>query len=525
MMRRKRMPRLVLSAALIVMVPAMASAQPAPPFRAPPFHLIDATIGGIHAAMRSGQLTCTQLVQGYLNRIAAYDQAGPKLGAIQTVNPNALALAAKLDAVFQASGPVGPLHCIPVVVKDEVETNFMPTTYGSAIFKHFTPPLNATIVDRLQAAGAIILAKANLGEVAVGYEGTAFGTCRNAYDPARDPGGSSCGTGVAVAANFGTVGIGEDTGGSIRGPATNESLVGLRPTLPLVSRFGLLPSTPTRDTLGPMTRSVRDAAIVLDVIAGYDPSDPVTAQSYGRKPASYTSFLERNGLRGMRLGVIRDAVGRDADPTSADYREIQGILTEATRDLRGRGAEVVDPIRIPRLKELLDQSGQGLGETEEAVNAYLAQYPGAPVHTYKEIVDSPLLLPARHDDMAKAIGHTTGELSYLKEQQAREVLRTTVLKVMADNRLDALVYAPAGREPALIPATTTPGSIRRFAALLAYPALGVPAGYNSRGLPIGIEFLGRPYSEGTLLKAAYDYERTTRHRHPPSTVPALPGEP
>ena len=338
-------------------------------------------------------------------------------------------------------------------------------------------------------------------------------------------GGSSCGTAVGVTADFAPNGIGEDRGGSIRGPASNESLVGLRPTLPLVSRFGLLPSTPTRDTLGPMTRTVRDAAIMLDVIAGYDPADPVTAQSYGLKPASYTRVLERNGLRGMRFGVIRTAVGRDADPNAADHKEIEAILTEATRDLRSRGAEIVDPIVIPRLVELLNQSGNGTAETEEAVNSYLTQYPQAPVHTLKEIVDSPLLLAARHDDLARRLGHSTGELSYLKEQQARETLQTIVLKVMADNRLDAFFYAPAEREPAPIPATTTPGSIRRFAASLAYPALGVAAGYTSHGLPIGIEFLGRPYSEGTLFKAAYDYERTTRHRHPPSTVPALSAEP
>jgi amidase len=515
--------RIVLGPAILGVMPLLTLAQPAPP--RPPFHLLGATIDGIHAAMTSGQLTCTRLVQAYLDRIAAYDQAGPRLNAIQNINPNAMALASKLDAVYRTSGPVGPLHCIPVLVKDEVETSFMPTTYGSAIFKHFTPPLNATIVDRLQAAGAIILAKANMGEYAVGYAGTAFGDCHNAYDTTRDPGGSSCGTAVGVTANFATIGIGEDTGGSIRGPASNESLVGLRPTLPLVSRFGLLPSTPTRDTLGPMTRTVRDAAIMLDVISGYDPADPVTAQSYGLKPPSYTRFLERNGLRGMRFGVIRTAVGRDADPNAADHKEIEAILTEATRDLRSRGAEIVDPIVIPGLVELLNQSGNGTAETEEAINSYLAQYPQAPAHTLKEIVDSPLLLAARHDDLARRLGHSTGELSYLKEQQARETLRTIVLKVMADNRLDAFVYAPAEREPAPIPATTTPGSIRRFAASLAYPALGVPAGYTSHGLPIGIEFLGRPYSEGKLFKAAYDYERTTRHRHPPSTVPALSAEP
>jgi hypothetical protein len=185
---------------------AQGAATPqAAPRPAAPFQVLEATIDGIHRAMRAQQLSCTQLVQAYLDRIAAYDQAGPKLNAIQTVNPNALALAARLDAAFRTTGPVGPLHCIPVLIKDEIETSFMPTTYGSAIFKHFTPPQNATIVDRLQSAGAIVLAKVNLGEFAVGYAGTAFGDCHNAYDIARDPGGSSCGTAVGVAANFATI--------------------------------------------------------------------------------------------------------------------------------------------------------------------------------------------------------------------------------------------------------------------------------------------------------------------------------
>ena len=240
----------------------------------------------------------------------------------------------------------------------------MPTTYGSArnLQWHLRSPQNATIVDRLQAAGAIILAKANMGEYAVGYAGTAFGDCHNAYDTTRDPGGSSCGTAVGVTADLAaaTRDSGRMRACSIRRHLHRiESLVGLRPTLPLVSRFGLLPSTPTRDTLGPMTRTVRDAAIMLDVIAGYDPADPVTAQSYGLNPPSYTRFLERNGLRGMRLGVIRTAVGRDADPNAADHKEIEAILTEATRDLRSRGAEIVDPIVIPGLVELLYRAAYG----------------------------------------------------------------------------------------------------------------------------------------------------------------------
>src|SRR5258707_777885 len=276
-----------------------ASAQPR-------FQLLEATIDGIHAELRAGRLSCTRLVQAYLDRIKAYDQAGPVLNAVQNVNPGALKAAAELDAKLQASGALaGPLHCVPVLVKDQFDTNFMPTTYGSALFKTFVPERNATVIERLQAAGAIILAKTNMGEFAFAYSGSAFGDCHNAYDPGRSPSGSSCGTGAGIAANFGAIGLGEDTGGSVRGPAAHNNLVGLRPTLQLVSRAGMLPATPTRDTLGPITRTVRDAAIMLDVIAGYDPKDPITARSYGEVPEDYTKFLVPNGLKGLRIGVIR----------------------------------------------------------------------------------------------------------------------------------------------------------------------------------------------------------------------------
>jgi Asp-tRNA(Asn)/Glu-tRNA(Gln) amidotransferase A subunit family amidase len=491
----------------------------------PAFHLVEATVDGIHAAMSAGQLTCTQLVQGYLNRIAAYDQNGPKLNAIQNVNPNALKEAAELDATFKASGFVGPLHCIPVLVKDEVETSFMPTTYGSALFKNFTPQRNATVVDRLLAAGAIILAKTNLGEFAAAYSGSAFGDCHNAYDPTRSPSGSSCGSGIGLAANFAPLAIGEDTAGSIRGPASHASLVALRPTLPLVSRFGLLPSAPTRDTLGPMARTVRDTAIMLDAIAGYDPKDPVTAQSYGMVPKTYTSFLEPNGLSGMRFGVIRETMARDTDTSAPDYREIRAALDQAVRDMRSRGAELVDPIVIPRLRELIETSTVGTTyESEPAINAYFAQHPNAPVHTLKEIVDSGVVVQPRSSNLGRSIGHSTAEAGYLQELQAREALRTIVLQVMADNRLDALVYMTYDHAPAVVPVETH-GNNRLLAAILAYPALAVPAGFLSDGLPVGVEFLGRPFSDGVLLTAGYDYEQTTRHRHPPATTPALPNEP
>src|SRR5262249_52385300 len=242
-----------------------------------PFRLLEASIDDVRGALISKRVTCHALVDLYLKRIDAYNKSGPALNAVQTVNPRALQEADGLDAALATSGPVGPLHCVPTLVKDQVETRDMPTTYGSAVFKDFTPDRDATIVTKLRKAGAIVVAKTTMGEYAAGFLGSAFGVVRNAYDPSRSASGSSGGTGSAVTANFGTIGIGEDTGGSIRGPAAVNSLVGLRPTLPLVSRFGMLPARPTTDTLGPITRTVRDAAILLDVIAGYDPNDPVTA--------------------------------------------------------------------------------------------------------------------------------------------------------------------------------------------------------------------------------------------------------
>ena len=513
------MTRLAIACLVAALAVTAAPAQPR-------FRLIEATIDGIHAEMRASRLSCTQLVQAYIDRIKAYDQAGPKLNAIQNVNPQALKQAAELDAGLKASGALaGPLHCIPVLIKDQFDTNFMPTTYGSALFKTFVPERNAAVVDRLQAAGAIILAKTNMGEFALAYSGSAFGDCHNAYDPSRSPSGSSCGTGAGIAANFGAVGIGEDTGGSVRGPAAHNNLVGLRPTLQLVSRAGMFPVTPTRDTLGPITRTVRDAAILMDVIVGYDSRDPITAWSYGNIPETYTSFLVSNGLKGMRIGVIRVPTDSSTDTTTPDYRETQAAITRAVADLRSRGAEVIDPIEIPNLKDLV--TGAGGGETyepEAAINGFLAQHPNALVRTFRELAESPVVNARRREAFQKGVGHTTRELGFLDEALARDELRTAVLRVMADNRIDVLFHATYDHAPSVVP-KSTPGTNRRLAASLSFPAISVPGGFFADGLPIGLEFLGRPFAEGVLIKAAYDYEQATRHRRPPATVPALTGEP
>ena len=383
------------------------------------FDTVNATITSVHAAFKSGKLTCRALVQQYLDRIAAYDKAGPALNAVQNLNPRALAEADSLDAVLKAKKPMGALHCVPVLLKDQVETRDMPTTYGSALFTDFTPLRDATIVTRMKGAGAIILAKTTMGEYASRYVGSGSGIIRNAYDPLRNPSGSSGDTGSGVAASFGLVGIGEDTGGSIRGPAAVSSLVGLRPTLPLVSRFGMLPANPTQDTMGPMTRTVADAAALLDVIAGYDPKDPVTAYAVGNIPKSYATALRADALQGARIGVLRspsrdttrrdstqrDSTQRDStqrDSTQRDslvgYQQVRTVIDAAIEQLKALGASVVDSVSLPR-RDLGTAMGNDY-ETEQATDAYFRDHPNAPVKTLKEILLSGKVNPWRARDDA-----------------------------------------------------------------------------------------------------------------------------
>jgi amidase len=526
--------------------PATAAAQQ--------FDVMEATIPSVHAAMERNRLTCRQLVQAYLDRIAAYDKQGPTLNAIQTVNPRALAEADSLDAVWRATKGKsrGRLHCVPVLLKDQIETKDMPTTYGSALFKDFIPARDATVVQRLEGAGAIIIAKTTMGEFASRYLSSAAGIIRNAYDPTRNPSGSSGGSGAGVAANFGLVGIGEDTGGSIRGPAAVHSLVGLRPTLPLVSRHGMLPANPTQDTMGPMTRTVADAARVLDVIAGYDANDPVTAYAVGEVPPTYTDALKTTALKGARIGVLRfrrdsartdSAARRDSSArpdtaaarrdslnrvTLAEIAKVKPLFERAITDLRTQGAVVVDSLQVPVIP------GRRVSndfETEEATDRYLAQHPKAPYKTLKEILLAGGVNATRARALIDYIGRSTNEADYGAVMRYREALRIALLKLMADHRLDALVYATYDAPPSVIPADvlTNPrtvdgysrGDNRGLSPNLAWPAITVPMGLTNEGLPAGLELLGRPFSEPQLLGFAYAYEQGTKLRRPPPTTPPL----
>jgi amidase len=554
-MRTVTSPTLLLLAAAALVAAAPAHAQQ--------FDVMEATIASTHDALRARRTTCRAIVQQYLDRVAAYDKQGPALNTVQSLNPRALAEADSLDAAQRGGRAMGALHCVPVLLKDQIETNDMPTTYGSALFKDFTPKRDATAVQRLEAAGAIILAKTTMGEFASRYVGSAFGIVRNAYDPTRNPSGSSGGSGSAAAANFGLVAIGEDTGGSIRGPAAVNSLVGLRPTLPLVSRHGMLPANPTQDTMGPMTRTVADAARVMDVIAGYDPNDPVTAESVGRMPASYTTALKADALRGVRIGVLRSnrqppregaggpgagaatpgaagaltATQRDsaaavrdsvARVNAAEFAKAMPILDRAIGELKALGAVVVDSFTIPTLGQRREGNDY---ETEEATNAYLAQHPNSPVRTLSEILLSGQVNPWRARSMVGYLGKTTNDPGYLQVMKQRADLRVAVLKAMADAKLDAIIYLTYDAPPSPIAADvlTNPrpsdgygrGDNRGLSPTLAWPALTVPAGFSTDSLPVGLEFMGRPFSDAQLLAYGYAYEQATKHRRPPRTTPPI----
>jgi amidase len=500
---------------------------------AAPFQIMEATIDDIHAAFKSGRLTARGLAQLYLDRIAAYDKRGPSINSIITLNDHALEDADQLDAAYGASGLIGPLHGIPVVVKDEIDTAGMPTTLGTQVFKDYRPSRDAFTIDKLRKAGAIILGKTTLSEYAAGDTyGSMFGITRNPYDLERTVGGSSGGSGAALAANFSTLAIGEETFASIRRPAGWNGVASLRPTPGLVSRSGMWDGYPSPTAqMGPMARTVKDLALLLDSMVGYDPEDPVTALGIGLTDGNYTRFLDKDGLKGARIGILRESIGVQSEPESEDFKKVDAVFDRNVAELKAAGAVVIDPIVIPNLKALLARRANNPNDFEAGLKIYLARNPNSPIKSRQDIANSPELaksFPPTKADRWKNPPPALDATRYLDYLQAREELMFTVLKVMADNKIDAIVHKTVEHQPTPIkeginPPYSSNKGVPTWNTFLVYAAsMTLPSGFTTDSLPVGITFFGRPYSEPTLLKLAYAYEQATHHRAPPKTTPVLP---
>jgi Asp-tRNA(Asn)/Glu-tRNA(Gln) amidotransferase A subunit family amidase len=480
---------------------------------------LEKSIEELQAAMTAGQTTSAQLVKFYFDRIAAYDQAGPRLNAVLYTNPRAVAEARALDDERKKRGPRGPMHGIPVLLKDNFETRDMPTTGGSLALSGAVPKGDAFQVKKLRQAGAIVLGKVNLHELALGLTTVSSlgGQTLDPYDLLRAPGGSSGGSGVAAAANFAAFTMGTDTSGSIRIPSSHNSIVGLRPTAGLSSRAGIIPFGHTQDTGGPMARTVADIALVLDATVGYDPADQVTASSNGKIPPTYRSSFNADALRGARIGVLTEFFG-----SAPEDQEVGSIVRGAIEDMKRKGAAAVDVV-VPNLSAQLAASNLLFQELKFYLGDYLKIAPGAFVTSVEELLASGLHTAQFQAFLENANAQPNDYLhsdDYRNRLAARVSLAQAVLEVMDENRLDAIVY-PTVRRIAPIVGSNQIGSNAGLSAQSGFPAITVPAGFTPKGFPVGIELLGRPFAEPMLIGLAYSYEQATRHRRPPASTPSL----
>ena len=483
--------------------------------------VVELDIAGIHRGLQDGAFTCADLVAAYLARIEAYDRQGPALHAIVTVNPEAMARAEEADARIASSGPgpERPLECVPMIVKDNYDTADLPTTAGSASLRDSIPPDDAFQVQRIREAGAIVLAKSHMAEFAFSaYQSLGSiipGHVRNPYDPYRVPAGSSGGTGAAVAASFGAVGLGTDTGNSIRGPSSHNALVGIRSTMGLTSRDGIVPLNLFRDIGGPMGRTVEDAVRVFDVLAGPDPADAATAGF--EREADYLRYLDASALTDFRIGVVRQLADTDtADP------EIASLFEAALADLAERGAVIVDPVRIEGLEA---EGSLWCNPFRAQLEAYLESLgPNAPVTTLGELIEGGDFHPSIRPRLETAleVEGEPDEVCTEANQRAGE-LRAEVGGLFDDQDLDALAFPTWSNPPRLLGDLTTPdgNNSPQLSPPTGFPAVTVPMGFTPAGLPGGLQLLGNALGEGALFRIAYAYEQATGHRRPPSTTPRL----
>jgi amidase len=501
--------------------------------------LTSATIADINRAFDAGTLNSEKLVEMSLARIAAYDETGPSLNAVLTLNPNALDRARALDKERKTNGRRSPLHGIPVVIKDNLDTADMPTTAGSFMLKGSIPPDDAFLVRQFRDAGAIILAKLNMSEFASGDAMNSLdGATYNPHDPTRSPSGSSGGTGAAIAAGYALVGLGTDTGGSVRGPSSANGIVGLKPTLGLLSRDGVIPLALSFDTAGPMARNVYDVAAALGILAGVDPADAATAKAKGRVEADYTQFLDADALNGARIGIARGFMESD--------REVDWIIEASLTSMRDAGAEIVD-VELPEW--LMEARGKlyraiRYREFRAQIEDYLATTGDEYPKSLADLVKQSKSLTSRREDgvipnpsrwRLMLDEEESGELSDYEYRAVRDyglpLVREVIAGLMEAEKLDAIVYPTspqrpqrADRDPDPKGAPGSGESAVILANLSGFPDLIVPAGFTGRGLPVSISFMGPAFSEPRLLALGYAFEQRSRARRLPATTPPLPGE-
>jgi amidase len=484
----------------------------------------EATIADLHAAYTSGRATVRGVVQAYLDRIAAYDKKGPALGLVIALNDRALEEADALDAALAKTGMlVGPMHGIPVLPKDNYDVAGVQTTGGSRAMLGWVPAKDATIVGKLRAAGAVVIAKVTMSEWARGgvdnINSVLPGFARNPYNTAYATGGSSGGSGAGVAAGYGVVALGSDTWGSIRNPSSNNAICGLRPTWALVSRAGMIGLYYARDMAGPMCRTMTDLAKTMDIIAGVDPNDPATQSAEGHVEPSYSAHLKPDGAKGKRIGVLRQAFPPDAsDP------DVTALVDRAVADLRKLGATIVDPFVIPEFAEF-GARPHPHSEVRASFERYLRTTgPGFP-KTVKELVDTGKFHPLHEPGLIAARDAPDPEVDpIVKKLEADEIrMRAAYLAAMDAAKVDAIIMPAASYPPKLNgDRNTTPtGTTCWIASGLHWPALIVPMGYTGEDLPSGLQLVGRPWSDATLIEIGYAYEQATLHRKPPATVPPL----
>lgn len=491
--------------------------------------VVEATVPELHEALRSGRLTCRQVVDAYRARIEAYDQP-TGLNAVTVRNPAAPARADSLDEAVARGEETGTLHCVPVLVKDNFDTHDLVTTGGSMALEGSVPPDDAFMVRRIREAGAVVVAKTNMAEWAFSPRQTvssSYGTTANAYDLDHVPAGSSGGTASGVAASFGLVGLGTDTGNSVRGPSSHLALFGIRSTLGLTSRDGVVPLFFDRDVAGPMTRTVADGARLFDVVAGPDPSDPYTEMGEGRRAEDYTEFLDPDGLRGARVGVLRAL----AEPAESDSSVLR-LFDRAVAELQAEGAEIVDPFSVPDLQAHLE-ADLTCPRFRYDVNRYLASLgPDAPIRDVATVLET-----GQHADYVEefleALVERPGDVPPsewdppcpdFRDHEGRQAYRDAVVAAMDSAEVDAVIYPTWTHPPARLDSARAGyegDNSQLVSPDTGLPAATVPMGFSHDRFPAGLQILARPFEEGTIFRIAYAYEQATRQRRPPEGYPPL----